>query len=255
MDPKAPAPDYKTYSAPPYLLDGRVVLVTGAGSGIGRAAALAFAAHGARVVLLGRTVSKLESVYDEILAADGQRPSIAHLNLMQAQGPEYFQLRDSLEEEFGRLDGLLHNAGMLGDRAPLEQYDVGQWTEVMHLNLTVPFVLTQTLLPLLNASEDASVLFTSSGVGRRARAYWGAYAVSKFGTEGLMQLFAEETEGAGRIRVNCINPGRARTRMRANAYPAEDPTDVPAPSELMRPYLYLMGRDSAGVTGQSLDSQ
>jgi NAD(P)-dependent dehydrogenase (short-subunit alcohol dehydrogenase family) len=230
-------------------------MVTGAGSGIGRAAALAFAAHGARVVLLGRTVSKLEAVYDEILAADGVRPSIAHLNLMQAQGPEFFQLRDSLEAEFGRLDGLLHNAGMLGDRAPLEQYDVGQWTEVMHLNLTVPFVLTQTLLPLLNASGDASVIFTSSGVGRRARAYWGAYAVSKFGTEGLMQLLAEETEGAGRIRVNCINPGRARTPMRATAYPAEDPTTVPEPSELMRPYLYLMGRDSVGVTGQSLDSQ
>jgi len=248
-------PDYQHYAAPADLLADRVVLVTGAGSGIGRAAALAFAEHGAQVVLLGRTVSKLETVYDEILSANGKRPSIAHLNLLKAQGPEFFQLRDSLEQEFGRLDGLLHNAGVLGDRAPLEQYDVGQWTEVMHLNLTVPYVLTQTLMPLLNASGDASVIFTSSGVGRRARAYWGAYAVSKFGTEGLMQLLAEETEGAGRIRSNCINPGPARTPMRATAYPAEDPSTVLEPSELMRPYLYLMGKDSRGITGQSLDSQ
>jgi NAD(P)-dependent dehydrogenase (short-subunit alcohol dehydrogenase family) len=255
MDSREPDPGYQKYTAPTDLLNDRVVLVTGAGSGIGRAAALAFAKHGAQVVLLGRTLSKLESVYDEIVSANGTRPSIAHLNLTSARGPEYFQLRDSLDEEFGRLDGLLHNAGTLGDRAPLEQYDIGQWTEVMHLNLTVPFVLTQTLLPLLNASGDASVIFTSSGVGRRARAFWGAYAVSKFGTEGLMQVLADETEGAGRIRVNSINPGRARTPMRASAYPAEDPNSVPEPSELMRPYLYLMGPDSRGVTGQSLDSQ
>lgn len=255
MDPSKLDSNYKSYSAAADLLDDRVILVTGAGSGIGRAAALAFAGHGAQVVLLGRTVSKLESVYDEILAAGGKRPSIAHLNLATAQGPEFFQLRDSLDAEFGRLDGLLHNAGVLGDRAPLEQYDVGQWTEVMHLNLTVPFVLTQVLLPLLGASEDASVVFTSSGVGRRARAFWGAYAVSKFGTEGLMQVLAEETESAGRIRVNCINPGRARTPMRATAYPAEDPNTVPEPAELMRPYLYLMGGESRGVTGLSLDSQ
>ena len=255
MSAREPDPDYQQYRAPADLLADRVLMVTGAGSGLGRAAALAFAEHGAQVVLLGRTVSKLESVYDEILSAGYPRPSIAHLNLASAQGPDYFQLRDSLESEFGRIDGLLHNAGVLGDRAPVEQYDIGQWTEVMHLNLTVPFVLTQTLLPLLDASGDASVIFTSSGVGRRARAFWGAYAVSKFGTEGLMQVLAEETESAGRIRVNCINPGRARTPMRASAYPAEDPTTVPEPSELMRPYLYLMGRDSRGVTGCSLDSQ
>jgi NAD(P)-dependent dehydrogenase (short-subunit alcohol dehydrogenase family) len=248
-------PSYKTYSPAADLLADRVILVTGAGSGIGRAAALAFASHGARLVLLGRTVSKLEQVYDEILAAGGERPSIAHLNLATAQGPDFFQLRDSLQTEFGQLDGLLHNAGILGERTPIEQYDIGKWTEVMHINLTVPFVLTQVLMPLLNASSDASVIFTSSGVGRRARAFWGAYAVSKFGTEGLMQVLAEETEGAGRIRANCINPGRARTPMRANAYPAEDPASVPEPASLMAPYLYLMGPDSRGLTGQSLDSQ
>ena len=247
--------DPRHYQAPHDLLANRVILVTGAGSGIGRAASLAFARHGAQVVLLGRTVSKLEAVYDEIIEAGGPRPSIAPMNLGKAQGPDFFQLRDSLAEEFGRLDGLLHNAGILGERAPIEQYDIGKWTEVMHINLTVPFVMTQVLMPLLNAAGEASVVFTSSGVGRQGRAFWGAYAVSKFGIEGLSQVLADETSGAGRLRVNCINPGRARTSMRANAYPAEDPATVPEPASLMGPYLYLMGPDSRGVTGQSLDSQ
>ena len=237
------------------LLTDKVVLVTGAGSGIGRAAALAYSAHGARVILLGRTVSKLESVYDEILAAGHPKPVIAPMNLLNAQGPDYFQLRDRIDEEFGRLDGLLHNAGILGDRTPLEQYDIGTWTEVMHVNLTVPFVMTQVLMPLLNASGDASVIFTSSGVGRHGRAYWGAYAVSKFGIEGLSQVLADETSEAGRIRANCINPGRTRTPMRAAAYPAEDPLSVPTPESIMPAYLYLMGPDSHGVTGQSIDAQ
>jgi len=247
--------DPGSYRPRPELLADRVILITGAGSGIGRAAALACAAYGARVILHGRTISKLEAVYDEILASGGQRPAIAPLNLLKAQGPDYFQLRDSIADEYGRLDGLLHNAGILGDRTPIEQYEIGTWTEVMHVNLTVPFVLTQLLMPLLNASGDASVVFTSSGVGRRGRAYWGAYAVSKFGIKGLAQVLADETATAGRIRVNCINPGATRTAMRAAAYPAEDPNSLPAPEDIMPAYLYLLGPDSRGLTGASLDAQ
>ncbi len=254
-NPTQPGFNPAHYKPPADLLAGKVILVTGAGSGIGRAAAQTYAAHGARVILLGRTISKLESAYDKILAAGHPKPVIAPMNLLQAQGPDYFQLRDRIDEEFGRLDGLLHNAGILGDRTPLEQYDIGTWTEVMHVNLTVPFVMTQVLMPLLNASGDASVVFTSSGVGRRGRAYWGAYAVSKFGTEGLSQVLADETSEAGRIRSNCINPGRTRTAMRANAYPAEDPESLPTPAAIMPAYLYLMGPDSRGVTGQSIDAQ
>ncbi|MDJ0929330.1 MAG: YciK family oxidoreductase [Gammaproteobacteria bacterium] len=245
----------QTYSPEPDLLADRIILVTGAGSGIGRAAALSYAGHGARVILHGRTVSKLEQVYDEIVAAGGRRPSIAPLNLLKAQADAFYQLRDSIEDEFGQLDGLLHNAGILGERTPIEQYDINTWVEVIHVNLTVPFVLTQVLLPLLNKSGDASVVFTSSGVGRQGRAYWGAYAVSKFGTEGLAQVLADETAGAGRIRVNCVNPGRTRTAMRAAAYPAEDPNTLPQPEDIMAAYLYLMGPDSRGVTGQSLDAR
>lgn len=247
--------DPKTYRASADLLRDRVILVTGAGDGIGRAAALAFAAHGAAVVLLGRTSRKLEAVHDEIVAAGGTAPAIAVFDLAKAQGPAYFDLVEQLRSRFGRLDGLLHNAAILGDRAPIEQYDIGTWHQVLHVNLTVPFVLTQVMMPLLRASPDASVIFTSSGVGRRGKAYWGAYAVSKFGIEGLYQVLAEETSGTTRIRVNCINPGGTRTRMRRAAYPGEDPRQRPEPAAIMPTYLYLAGPDSAGITGQSFDCQ
>ncbi|MDH3977306.1 MAG: YciK family oxidoreductase [Gammaproteobacteria bacterium] len=236
------------------LLEGRVILVTGAGAGIGRAAAMTFAKHGATVALLGRTLRKLETIYDEIIEAGYPRPSLAPIDLGKADGPTFFELADSIRNEFGRLDGLLHNAGILGHKTPLEHYDVKTWAEVMHINLTVPFVMTQTLLPLLRESKDASVVFTTSSVGRKGRAYWGAYAVSKFGTEGLSQTFADELSNEN-IRVNCINPGRTRTAMRKAAYPGEDPSTVPAPEEVLGPYLYLLGPDSKDVTGQSLDAQ
>lgn len=250
-----PPADPKTYRARPDLLAGRVILVTGAGAGIGRAAALSFAAHGATVALLGRTASRLEALHDEICAAGFPRPAIAVFDLAKAQGPAYFDLAAQLDNSYGRLDGLLHNAGILGDRTPIEQYDIGTWHQVLHVNLTAAFVLTQVLMPLLRKSPDASVVFTSSGVGRRGKAYWGAYAVSKFGIEGLSQVLAEETAGTTHIRVNCLNPGGTRTSMRRMAYPGEAPASRPEPAAIMNAYLYLMGPDSAGITGQSLDCQ
>lgn len=247
--------DPRSYQPSANLLDGRVILVTGAGDGIGRAVSKACAQHGATVGLLGRTLSKLEAVYDEIVEAGWPRPSIAQMNLAKAQGPDYFQLAESIEKEFGRLDGLLHNAGILGQMSAIEQYDVATWTDVMHVNLTVPFVMTQVMLPLLKKSKDASIVFTSSGVGRKGRAYWGAYAVSKFGVEGLSQVLADEVEQYPNLRVNCINPGGTRTSMRAAAFPGEDPLTLKTPEEILGTYLYLLGPASRGVSGQSLDAQ
>ena len=152
----------------------------------------------------------------------------------------------------GRLDGLLNNAGILGDRSPIEHHDTTTWLKVIHVNLSAPFLLTQALLPLLHNSEDGSVVFTSSGVGRKGRAYWGAYAVSKFGTEGLMETLAAEVDD---IRVNCINPGATRTAMRKVAYPGEDPTTLLTAADIMPTYLYLLGPDSKGTTGESLNCQ
>lgn len=252
--------DPREYTAPPDLLRERIILVSGAGDGIGRAVAKAFAAHGARVILHGRTISKLESIYDEIIGDDNigsgaPRPTICPLDLEKASWESYLELARVIEEEFGRLDGLLHNAGILGDRSPIEHYDVLTWQRVLHVNLTAAFCLTRACLPLLKNSEDASVVFTSSGVGRKGRAYWGAYAASKFGTEGLMQVLADETEVNTPIRVNSINPGKTRTAMRRQAYPFEDPETLVTAEALLPTYLYLFGPDSRGVTGQTFDAQ
>jgi NAD(P)-dependent dehydrogenase (short-subunit alcohol dehydrogenase family) len=247
--------DPGSYEPAADLLRDRVILVTGAGAGIGRVAATAFARHGARLIALGRTSRKLETLHDEIVAGGGERPALAVIDLAKAQGPAYFDLAERIRTEYGRLDGLLHNAGILGELSPIEHHDIGLWQEVLHVNLTAPFVLTRTLMPLLRESQDASVIFTSSGVGRRGRAFWGAYAVSKFAIEGLAQVLADETRDTTRIRVNCINPGGTRTQMRRSAFPAEDAAALPAPETLMPTYLYLMGPDSAGITGQSLDCQ
>jgi NAD(P)-dependent dehydrogenase (short-subunit alcohol dehydrogenase family) len=232
-----------------------VVLVTGASGGIGAALAQACASLGARVVLSARNVPKLETVYDAIMAAGGPRPSIAPLDLERADASHYHALADAVREEFGRLDGLVHLAGLLGERAPIEFFDVVTWFKVMHVNANAAFILTQALLPLLKLSQDASVVFTTSGVSVRGRAYWGAYAVSKFALEGLMQVLADETDTLTRIRVNSVNPGRVRTAMRARAYPGEDAATVPLPAEVLPTYLYLLGPASVGVTGRRFDAQ
>ncbi len=247
--------DIRAFEAAPDLLEDRVVLVTGAGDGIGRSVSLALATHGATVVLLGRTVTKLEATFDAIVAAGGTQPGIVPLNLETAQGDDYHKMYLALDREYGRLDGLLHNAGILGDRSPIEHYDVKVWLKTLHVNLTAAFILTQTCMPLLRKSADASVVFTSSGVGRKGRAYWGAYAVSKFGTEGLMQVLADEMQENTAIRVNSLNPGRTRTNMRLQAYPAEDRDTLPTPEDILAPYLFLLGPASRGISGQAFDCQ
>lgn len=243
------------YTAAADLLRDRVILVTGAGDGIGRAAAIAFAAHGATVILLGKTIAKLEAVYDEIEDAGYPQPAIYPMKLGGAKAADYAALAETVETEFGRLDGLLHNAGALGQRKSIQDTTDADWSEVLNVNLTANFLLTKALLPLLRKSADASIVFTSSSVGRKGRAFWGAYAVSKFGVEGLAQVLADELDTTTHIRVNCINPGATNTAMRRMAYPAEHPATNPFPEQIMGAYLYLMGGDSKGVTGKSFDAQ
>ncbi|PLW69755.1 YciK family oxidoreductase [Pseudohalioglobus lutimaris] len=243
------------YTPSPSLLKGKTILVTGAGDGIGKAAALCFAEHGATVILLGRTESKLEAVYDAIEAAGHPKPALVEIDLAKVTEEQCMHLAQGLGEEFGHLDGLLHNASMLGERRPIESATFAAWQEVMQVNVNAQFVLTRYLLPLLQAAPSASVVCTSSGVGRTGRAFWGAYAVSKFATEGFMQVLSSELENTSNVRVNCINPGATNTVMRNTAYPAERPTDNPSPAEIMATYLYLMGEDSIGVTGVSFDAQ
>src|SRR5580704_737150 len=227
-------------------LTGRVIAITGAGSGIGRAVALACGRHQANVVLIGRDASKLEAVHAQLAAAGSPEASIALLDLEKALARDYDELADAVLERYGRLDGLLHNAGLLGTLSPIEHYDVPTWCRVMHVNVTAAFALTQVLLPALKKSADASIVFTASAVGRAGRAYWGAYAVSKFAIEGLSQVLSAELEGISAVRVNTLNPGRARTAMRRQAYPAENIDTVPPPAAITGAYIALLGPASRG---------
>jgi NAD(P)-dependent dehydrogenase (short-subunit alcohol dehydrogenase family) len=258
-DPGA-AFDPRRITPEPDALAGRVIAITGPTAGIGRALALEFARRGAELVLLGRSVRKLEALDAEILALERHGgapvvpPVLAPLDLEKALAGDYDAIADAIEQRWGRLDGVVHNAALLGQLAPIEQYDVPTWMRVMHVNVNAAFALTQVLMPALRASPDASVLFTSSGVGRRGRAYWGAYAVSKFAVEGLVQVLAAELERT-RVRVNALNPGRARTTMRRQAYPSENIEALPEPASLTAPYVVLAGPQSRGVTGGSFDAQ
>lgn len=243
----------RNYRPGPGAFADRVILVTGATRGLGRALATDLAKAGATVILHGRNANALEELYRELCGL-GPEPAVAQLDFEHAQGDEYLHLTARLEERYGRLDGLVHNAGILGDRSPIEHYDIGLWQRVIHVNLNAPFILTRCLIPLLKASQNASIVFTTSSVGNRGRAFWGAYAASKFGLEGLAQVFAAEVEGSG-MRVNLVNPGRMRTRMRRRAYPGEDPESLPEPESITPTYLYLLSPDSSPLSGQRLNCQ
>jgi NAD(P)-dependent dehydrogenase (short-subunit alcohol dehydrogenase family) len=241
----------RSYAPAPDAFAGRVMFVTGATAGIGRAVATSLVRHGATVILHGRNERALEALYQELLPL-GPEPSVAMLDLERAQGPQYQSLTSEIESRFGRLDGILHNAAILGDRSPIEHYDIGVWQRVLLVDLTAPFILTRCLLPLLRKSDDASVLFTTSSVGQRGRAYWGAYAAAKSGLEGFAEVLADELENTV-VRVNLINPGATRTRMRARAYPAENPETLQTPESLAPAFLYLLGSASRTVRGQRIE--
>jgi NAD(P)-dependent dehydrogenase (short-subunit alcohol dehydrogenase family) len=241
------------FTVRPGCLAGRNIMVTGSTSGLGRAVALACARAGACVILSGRNPAKLGRIYDEIERLGAPRPAIAPLDLASAAASDYDGLAGIIGREFGSLDGLVHSAALLGDRSPLEQYDVPTWCRVLHVNLTAPFILTQVLLPHLRRSDAASVIFVSSGVVHNPRPFWGAYAAAKSGLESVSTLFAQELAGVSGIRVNSVNPGRLRTPMRAMAYPAEDPNTVPPAESVTDAFLYLLSPDSREVSGEYLE--
>ena len=231
-------------------LAGKTILVTGAGDGIGRVAALTYARYGATVLLLGRTLSKLEEVYDEIESAGGKQPAMLPMNLEGATYAEMQQLEGLIHKEVGQLDGILHNAGVLGTLTPLEMYDVDTFSNVMRVNFTATFMLTQALLPLLKDAPNGSVVFTSSTVGTHPRAFWGAYALSKQAVEGMSDIFTQETQNTTNLRFNCLNPGGTRTNMRAHAFPGENPMTLKTPEDIMAGYVCLMSDASIGTRGQ-----
>lgn len=244
-----------SFQPSPGSLAGQIVLITGASRGIGSAVSRAAAAAGAQTVLLARSVKQMEALADDITAAGHLEPGIVPMNLEGAKIDDYVQVASLIPERYGHLDGLVLNAGILGEMAPLTSYDPISWARVFQINVHSQFLLLQAMLPLLDLSSNGSIIFTGSGVRRKARAFWGAYAASKFATEGMMQTLADELVEQGRIRVNSLNPGRLRTQMRAQAYPAEDPASLRRPEEITNAYLFLLDADSADVHGFALDAQ
>lgn len=234
-------------------LDNKIILITGAGSGIGRALAFNAAKHGATVILLGKTLTKLESLYDEIVTAGFPEPAIHPLNLLKAEPKHAYELAQSIHGLFGRLDGLVHNAGVSGQICQLEHLAPEKWQEVIHLNLNAPYLLTHALLPLMKESPHACILFTAAEEALNGKAYWSAYSASKFGIKGLAQSLHEELETNTNIRVNCVNPGKVRTNLRTLAYPGIDPDTIPLPEEIISKYLYLLSAHSQDIRGKWVD--
>lgn len=242
------------YTPSENCLQNKTILVTGAGSGIGRQAALTYATLGATVILLGKTVEKLESIYDEIVENGYAEPAIIPLDLKGATKQNYIDMASTIANQFGKLDGALFNASMLGELTPYSQIHEQIWHDVIQVNVTAQHLMAQALIPTLLLADNASLVFTSSGVGSKGRAFWGPYSVSKFATEGLMQVIADEYDEST-LRVNAINPGATATPMRARAYPAENQEKLSTAEQIMPLYVYLMSDDSKSVTGKVLNAQ
>lgn len=235
-------------------LANKVILVTGAGDGIGKQAALTYANLGATVILLGKTTHKLEAVYDEIIAQNDPEPAIVPLDMKGATKQNYIDMVATILSQFGRLDGALLNASILGELTPFTQIHEQIWNDVMQVNSTAQFLLAQALIPALKNHSGGSLVFTSSGVGNKGRAYWGAYSVSKFTNESMMQIIADEYENT-ELRTNAINPGATATNMRSTAYPGENQEQLATPEDIMPLYVYLMSDDSKNINGQRLNAQ
>jgi NAD(P)-dependent dehydrogenase (short-subunit alcohol dehydrogenase family) len=243
------------YEPAPDLLRDRIVLVTGVADTIGRSVAIACARHGATVILSDLKESDLEPAYDAIEAEGYPQPAILTLDLEQCREPEFVAAADTLGGEFGRLDGLVHCAAFAPLLSRVDDYDPAEWDRVLRINLTAPFLLSQACLPLLRAAENPSVIFTADRVGRRGLAYWGAFAVAKFGIEGLMQILADELRDSSPIRVNSLDPGIVQSGLRTRLYPGEDPKRWPTAEAVTASYLYLLGPDARGVSGQALSTE
>ena len=216
----------KEFNAPQEYLKNRVILITGASRGIGKAVALECARLGATVLLIAKDLKRLEHTYDEILTLGAPQPAILNMDLESAGADDYQTVANSIAEEYGKLDGLLNNAGRVGGLTPLQNIDLQNWSKLITLHLHAPFLLTRACIPLLKQSEDPSVLFT---IDEASRAYWGAYGVSKHGQIGLLHILADELDSDKKIRVNGIHPGIVRTDLRTHNYPGVNPSEFPPP--------------------------
>ena len=222
------------------------ILITGSSDGIGKTLAIEFSKLGANIILLGRNSEKLDAVYDLL---DHSRVSQKHLileaDLALLSNEAAQEIFIAISQEFEVLDGIIHNAALLGTMSSLEDYDLSTWDEVIKVNLRAPFILTKTLKVMLENASLPRLIFTSSGVANKGRSFWGAYSVSKFGIKGLAEIFKDELEATTKIKVFNFDPGKTRTNMRAAAYPAEDPNTLKSPTGLIDCYLWFFQEESS----------
>ena len=234
------------YQATNDCLKDRIILITGATRGIGKAVAMDCARHGATILLVAKDLKRLEQTYDEIIDLSASQPAMLNIDLESASADDFQNIAQSIEKEYGRLDGLLHNAGRVGGLTPLQQIELQTWSRLITLHLHTPFLLSRACIPLLKKSTDPSILFT---VDETNKAYWGGYGVSKYGQISLLHILSEELDGDQKIRVNGVHPGKVRTDLRTHNYPGINPNEFPAPESITAPFIYFLGPDSAGITG------
>lgn len=236
--------DWKNYQTSKDSFLGKVIMVTGAADGIGKAVTIALAEHGATVLMLDKKSRHLEKLFDEIVQRDYQEPIILPVDLMEVTPESATELAQAIHDDIGHLDGLLHNAAELGSPSPLDQYDMEYWNAVMHTNLQAPYFLTRALLPLLKQDYTSNVLFTTADVGRQAAAYWGAYSIAYAGLEAQMTIWAEELEAVSNIKVNSIDPGPVRTSFRRRSHPGESQESLSSPNSITPAYLKLLNTNN-----------
>jgi NAD(P)-dependent dehydrogenase (short-subunit alcohol dehydrogenase family) len=236
-------------------LTDKTILITGAGGGLGSTAALALAEQGATIVLLDKNIPKLESIYDQILKVNAPEPAIYPFDLAGADENQYAELSDTIAQKYGALDGLLHSAADLGTIGPVATQQTLEWGKTLNLNLNAPFLLTRVLLPVLQQSAHAAIIFTSDSSFRDAKAYAGAFGVAKIALEGFAKILADELESRQQIRVNTLIPGPINSPLRKKSYPAENKARLPEMNSLKDIYVYLFAEDSIGVTGQVIEAQ
>lgn len=225
----------------------KVILITGASDGIGKATAIECARQGATVIIHGKTQPKLEALYDEIVQAGYTEPVIYPLDFEKMTPEDCDTLNQVVHKEFGKLDGLFNNAGWLGASSPIQQYDLKLWHRVIQINLNATFMLTQACIPLLNHEDNSSVVFT---LDDKCTAYWGAYGVAKAGLSAFMKILADELESTA-INVKGLNPGAVRTAFRTRAYPAEDPTGLTNVEDVAKAAAFLLSKESNTINEAS----
>ena len=236
-------------------LTHQTILITGAAGGLGSTAALALAKQGATIVLLDKNIPRLETVYDNILKANGPEPSIYPFDLAGANENQYEELASTIEDKYGSLQGLLHSAVDSGISGPIATLKTTAWGQALNINLNAAFLLSRVLLPILKKSDHASIVFTSDSSARTGRAYSGAYGVSKIAMEGFAKILADELESTQKIRVNTLIPGPVDSPLRKRTYPAENKDSLPKMESLEAVYVYLFSSKSLGITGQAIDAQ